>query len=139
MRVTAFRRAVKRCVLWRMLRLVALSLVLAGCHAPRTVYLRNVSGSPMLVHRAEAPAFFDGQPVEIPLEASGAKRTWLISYPTEARWSEADRDALARALDLSEVEVGGTRVSLKGHFSISMYGGPVNELFVRIENPAPTQ
>lgn len=117
-----------------MLRLIALSLVLVGCHAQRTVYLRNVSGKALVLHRAEAPKFFADEPVVIPLEATGEKRTWLIRYSTEARWSEADRDALARVLDESELEVDGARLPLKGHFSISMYGGPVNELFVRIES-----
>lgn len=119
-----------------MLRFIVLLLALAGCQAPRTVYLRNVSGTALVFHRAEDSAFFDAQPVVMPLEAAGEKRTWLIRYPSEVRWSESDRDALARVLDASEVEVAGARFPLQGHFSISMYGGPVNELFVRIEDPS---
>lgn len=117
---------------------VVFSLFLAGCHAPRTVYLRNVSGKALVIHRApkESSSLLEGQPSPIPLEATGQRRTWLVRYPTEDRWTDADRDALARLLDESELEVDGTRFPMKGQFSISMYGGPVNELFVRIENPA---
>lgn len=88
----------------------------------------------MVLHlpSGDTSAFFEGQPTVIPLEASGEKRTWLITYATEARWTDADREALAQILEASELVVDAQRVPLKGRFTISSYGGPVNELFVRI-------